>query len=188
MAQWNRIARRIRVPLGFAFAALFLWLAHPTPLFLVLSLLLVVPGLLLRGFASGYVKKNAELTTTGPYAYTRNPLYLGSILIAVGFALAARSFWIALVLVALFLAVYLPVIRAEEQYLRSVFPGFDAYAARVPRFVPRLIPRIVGARRPVAESGAFSPALYGKHREYNALIGAVSMYAALILKLVVRLK
>jgi protein-S-isoprenylcysteine O-methyltransferase Ste14 len=184
MARWNRIARRIRVPLGFAFAALFLWLAHPTPLFLALSLLLVVPGLLLRGFASGYVKKNAELTTTGPYAYTRNPLYLGSILIAVGFALAARSFWIALVLVALFLAVYLPVIRAEEQYLRSVFPGFDAYAARV----PRLIPRIVGARRPVAESGAFSPALYRKHREYNALIGAVSMYAALILKLVVRLK
>jgi protein-S-isoprenylcysteine O-methyltransferase Ste14 len=181
MAQWNRIARRIRVPLGFVFAAVFLWLARPTPLFLVLSLLLVVPGLLLRGFASGYVKKNAELTTTGPYAYTRNPLYLGSILIAVGFAFAARSFWIALVLVALFLAIYLPVIRSEEQYLRSVFPGFDDYAARVPRLVPRLLP----ARQPLASPGAFSPALYRKHREYNALIGAVSMYAALILKLVV---
>lgn len=181
MAQWNRIARRIRVPLGFVFAALFLWLARPTPLFLALSLLLVVPGLLLRGLASGYVKKNAELTTTGPYAYTRNPLYLGSILIAVGFAFAARSFWIALVLVALFLAIYLPVIRSEEQYLRSVFPGFDDYAARVPRLIPRLVP----APQPQAEPGAFSTALYRKHREYNALIGAVSMYAALILKLVV---
>ncbi|HTW46980.1 MAG TPA: isoprenylcysteine carboxylmethyltransferase family protein [Acidobacteriaceae bacterium] len=181
MAQWNRIARRIRVPLGFAFAALFLWLARPSPLFLALSLLLVVPGLLLRGFASGYVKKNAELTTTGPYAYTRNPLYLGSILIAVGFALAARSFWIALVLVALFLAIYLPVIRAEEHHLRSVFPGFDAYAAQVPRLIPRIVP----ARQAHAEPSAFSPALYRKHREYNALIGAVSMYAALILKLAV---
>jgi len=181
LIQWNRIARRIRVPLGFLFAAVFLWLARPTPMFLALSLLLVIPGLLLRGFASGYVKKNAELTTTGPYAYTRNPLYLGSILIAVGFAFAARSFWIALVLVALFLAIYLPVIRSEEQYLRSVFPGFDDYAARVPRLIPRLVP----ARQPGSEPGAFSPALYRKHREYNALIGAVSMYAALILKLVV---
>jgi protein-S-isoprenylcysteine O-methyltransferase Ste14 len=179
MAQWNRIARRIRVPLGFAFAALFLWLARPTPLFLALSLLLVAPGLLLRGFASGYVKKNAELTTTGPYAHTRNPLYLGSILIAVGFAFAARSFWIAVVLIALFLAIYLPVIRSEEQYLRSVFPDFDTYAAQVPRLVPRLMP----ARQPHAERGAFSSALYRKHREYNALIGAASMYAALILKL-----
>jgi Phospholipid methyltransferase len=184
MAEWNRIARRIRVPLGFAFAAVFLWLARPTPLFLALSLLLVVPGLLLRAFASGYVKKNTELTTTGPYAYTRNPLYLGSILIAVGFALAARSLWIALVLVALFLVIYWPVIRAEEQYLRSVFPGFDAYAAEV----PRLIPRIAAAAQPDAAPGSFSPALYRKHREYNALLGAVSMYAALILKLVVRLK
>jgi protein-S-isoprenylcysteine O-methyltransferase Ste14 len=181
MAQWHRIARRVRVPLGFVLAALFLWLARPTPLFLALSVLLVVPGLLLRAFASGYVKKNAELTTTGPYAYTRNPLYLGSILMAVGFALAARSLWIALVLVALFLAIYLPVIRAEEQYLRSVFPGFDAYAAEVPRFVPRLRP----ARQGHAEPGAFSAGLYRKHREYNALIGAGSMYAALILKLVV---
>ena len=185
MIQWNRIARRIRVPLGFVFAAVFLWLARPTPLFLALSLLLVVPGLLLRGFASGYVKKNAELTTTGPYAHTRNPLYLGSILIAVGFAFAARSFWIALVLVALFLAIYLPVIRSEEQYLRSVFPGFDAYAARVPRLVPRLLPRRAPASETLAEPGAFSPALYRKHREYNALIGAACMYAALILKLVV---
>jgi hypothetical protein len=184
MAQWHRIARRIRVPLGFAFAALFLWLARPTPLFLALSLLLVVPGLLLRGFASGHVKKNSELTITGPYAYTRNPLYLGSILIAVGFALAARSLWIAIVLIALFLAIYLPVIRAEEQYLRFAFAEFDAYAAQVPRFVPRLIPRRVPAHQSMAEPGAFSPALYRKHREYNALIGAVSMYAALILKLV----
>jgi protein-S-isoprenylcysteine O-methyltransferase Ste14 len=179
MASWNRIARRIRVPLGFVFAAIFLWLAHPAPLFLLLSLILVVPGLLLRAYASGYVKKNAELTTTGPYAYTRNPLYLGSIFIAFGFALAARSPWIALILAALFLVIYLPVIRAEEQYLRSVFPGYDAYARQVPRLMPRLSP----AAEHRTDEGSFSPALYRRHREYNALIGAASMYAALILKL-----
>jgi protein-S-isoprenylcysteine O-methyltransferase Ste14 len=179
-ATWNRIARRIRVPLGFAFAVLFLWLAKPTLLFLTLSLVLVVPGLLLRGYASGYVKKNAELTVTGPYAHTRNPLYLGSILIAFGFALAARSLWIALVLVLLFAAIYIPVIRSEEEYLRSMFPKFEAYAAAV----PRLLPRIIAAGGTGAAKGVFSGALYRKHREYNALLGAAGMYAALILKLV----
>lgn len=177
---WGRIARRIRVPLGFAFAVFFFWLARPTPLFLGLSVVLVGSGLLLRGYAAGYVKKNAELTVTGPYAHTRNPLYLGSMLIAFGFALAARSVWIAAVLALLFMVIYIPVIRSEEEYLRSAFPGFDAYAAQV----PRLLPRLVAARKETAERGEFSRALYRKHREYNALIGAASMYAALILKMI----
>lgn len=177
MAAWNRIARRIRVPLGFVFAVVFLWMARPTPLFLGISLVLVAPGLLLRGYASGYVKKNTELTVTGPYAHTRNPLYLGSMLIAFGFAAASRSVWIAVALALLFAAIYIPVIRSEEEYLRSVFPDFDEYAATV----PRLLPRITGSR---AAAGAFSGALYRKHREYNALMGVVALYAALILKLV----
>jgi hypothetical protein len=175
---WKRIARRIRVPLGFAFAAVFLWLAHPGPQFLAFSLLLVIPGLLLRAYASGYVKKNAELTTTGPYAHTRNPLYLGSMMIAFGFALGARSIWIAVVLAVLFAVIYIPVIRSEEEYLRSVFPNFGRYAATVPRLLPRITPA-----KTTAEPGRFSSALYRKHREYNALIGAVCMYAALIIKL-----
>lgn len=176
---WNRVARRIRVPLGFVFAAFFLWLAKPTPQYLALSLLLVAPGLLLRGYASGYVKKNAELTVAGPYAFTRNPLYLGSMLIAFGFTVAARSLWIALALAILFAAIYIPVIRSEEEYLRSVFPGFDAYASRVPRLFPRLTPAVTAS-----EPGSFSRALYARHREYNALMGAASLYAALILKMI----
>lgn len=175
---WSRIARRIRVPLGFVFAAFFLWLARPTGLFLMLSLILVFPGLWLRGYASGYVKKNAEVTMTGPYAYTRNPLYLGSMLIAFGFALAARSAWIALALAVLFAAIYVPVIRSEEAFLRASFAGYDEYAARVPRLIPRLRP--AGAQ---AGTGGFSGELYRKHREYNALMGAVAIYAALLLKL-----
>jgi protein-S-isoprenylcysteine O-methyltransferase Ste14 len=168
---------------GFAFAVVFLWLAKPTVLFLGLSLVLVAPGLLLRGYASGYVKKNAELTVTGPYAHTRNPLYLGSMLIAFGFALAARSFWIAAALAVLFAAIYIPVIRSEEDYLRSAFPEFAAYAATVPRLVPRLAPGIVAVGGLGSTKGVFSRALYRKHREYNALLGSVGMYAALIVKL-----
>ncbi|MFZ0663454.1 MAG: isoprenylcysteine carboxylmethyltransferase family protein [Acidobacteriaceae bacterium] len=176
---WSRIARRIRVPLGFVFAAFFLWLARPSAEFLAVSLALVVPGLWMRGYASGYVKKNAEVTMTGPYAFTRNPLYLGSMLIAFGFALAARGLWIAVALAVLFAVIYIPVIRSEEAFLRSRFAGYDAYAAKVPRLLPRLRP----AMEQVAARGCFSAALYRKHREYNALIGAAAIYAALILKL-----
>lgn len=179
-APWGRVARRIRVPMGFVFAVFFFWLARPTVLFLLLSLILVAPGLLLRGYASGYVQKNEELTVSGPYAHTRNPLYLGSMMIAFGFALAARSLWIAGAMVLLFLAIYVPVIRSEEEYLRGKFAGFAAYAARVPPLLPRLTP----AREAGSAGVQFSAALYRKHREYHALIGAASMYAALILKLV----
>lgn len=178
---WGRIAKRIRVPMGFLFAAIFLWLARPSLASMALSLLLVVPGLLLRGYASGYVKKNAELTVTGPYAYTRNPLYLGSMLIAFGFAGASRSVWIAGALAVLFAAIYVPVIRNEEEFLRGAFPEFDAYTRRVPRLLPRLTP----AKAERTEAGQFSSALYRKHREYNALLGATAIYAALAIRLYV---
>ncbi len=175
---WQRTAKRIRVPLGFAFAAFFLFLARPTPRSRGLSVALVLPGLLLRAYASGYVRKNAELTTTGPYAWTRNPLYLGSALMAFGFAAAARSPVLALVLAGLFAVVYLPVIRGEEAYLRAHFPGFDAYARSVPRLIPWRVPR----RTASAERGGFSPALYRAHRESNAALGAGLLYVALLVR------
>ncbi|MGA8110443.1 MAG: isoprenylcysteine carboxylmethyltransferase family protein [Acidobacteriaceae bacterium] len=182
--QWSRIARRVRVPAGFAFAVFFLLLARPTVRFLAFSLVLVLPGLLLRAYASGYVQKNEELTMSGPYAYTRNPLYLGSMMIAFGFALGARSLWIAAAMAVLFGAIYIPVIRSEEDYLRGRFAGFAEYADRVPRLVPWKLP----ARGAASAGGRFSGALYQKHREYHALLGAVAMYAALILKLIWILK
>lgn len=167
------------MPLGFVFVIFFLWVARPSAAFLALSLVLVIPGLWLRAYASGYVNKNAEITMTGPYAFTRNPLYLGSMLIAFGFAVAARSPWIALALAVLFAIIYIPVIQSEEAFLRSRFAGYDAYAAQVPRLVPRLRPASSGADA----EGGFSVMLYRKHREYNALIGSAAIYAALILKL-----
>ncbi len=178
--EWQRVARRIRVPLGFVFAAVFLLLAQPSWRSLALSLLLVLPGLALRGYASGYVKKNAELTVTGPYAWTRNPLYLGSILIAFGFAAGARSPLLAGLLAVLFAVIYIPVIRGEEEYLRAHFAGFDAYRMRVPRLVPWRAPM----RSDAGQRGRFAGALYRKHREYNAGMGVAALYLALTLRIV----
>jgi protein-S-isoprenylcysteine O-methyltransferase Ste14 len=175
---WQRIAQRIRVPLGFLFALMFLWLARPTWKLMALSLVLVIPGLWLRGYAAGYVKKNTELTRTGPYAYTRNPLYLGSIMIAFGFAWASGS-WVILVSLAVgFLAIYLPTIRSEEEYLRAHFPSFEEYT----RQVPRLFPRLTAAKSSVPP-GRFSRERYLHHREYNAFMGAAALYAVLAARL-----
>jgi len=176
---WQRIARRIRVPSGFVFAAVFLWLARPTWHSMLWSLLLVIPGVWLRAYAAGYVRKNAEVTTTGPYAYTRNPLYLGSILIAFGFAAAARSWIILVTLAILFALIYLPTIRSEEEYLREHFSGFDTYAARVPRLLPRVTPAPTEAER-----GRFSFIFYRQHREYNCGTGVIAIYAALAIRLI----
>ncbi len=181
MQRWQRIARRIRVPLGFAAALLYLWelVNHkPQPAMVAWSLLLVLPGLWLRGYASGYVKKNTELTMTGPYAHVRNPLYLGSILIATGFAVAMMSLPFAIALTVFFLLIYVPVIASEEAFLRDTFLEFEWYCARVPRLIPRLTP----ARTPDGprgQSGSFSFELYRKHREYNSAIGAAFLYLSL---------
>jgi protein-S-isoprenylcysteine O-methyltransferase Ste14 len=180
MAEYSRIARRIRVPLGFAFAILYFWLAHPTWRFIALGTIAIVPGLLVRALASGHVRKNEALATSGPYAYTRNPLYLGSLFIGVGFAVAAQSLWIGLALVAMFFAIYVPVILDEEKFLRQKFPDFADYERRVSRLFPGF-----GPQSPTAKDSPlrFSLDLYLKHREYNALLGAVAMIAVLILKM-----
>lgn len=180
-SEWSRIARRIRVPAGFLFAIFFLWRARPDAQSLAWSLVLVVPGLLLRAWASGHVHKDAALAVSGPYAYTRNPLYLGSLMIAFGFAAASRSLLITAMLAVLFAAIYIPTISSEESYLRSNFPGYGSYADEVPRLFPRL------KRRPVhATSGGFSSALYLKHHEYNALLGSCAIYGILIARTLLR--
>jgi protein-S-isoprenylcysteine O-methyltransferase Ste14 len=181
--RWQKVARRIRVPLGFLTAGLYLfelWRRAPHLSAIAWSLLLVLPGLWLRAYASGYVKKNRELTQTGPYAYTRNPLYLGSILIAAGFAVALLSWPVAAMLAFMFLIIYVPVIASEERFLRSNFPDFVAYCQRVPRLLPRISPGLPVGSKTEVSSGKFSLDLYLRHREYNASIGTTLLYLCLL--------
>jgi len=176
VASWPAIARRIRVPLTFAFAAGYFVLARPTGRSILLGGILVLPGVILRAVASGHVQKNEQLTTAGPYAYTRNPLYLGSLIIAAGFAVAARSWWVAVAMLLIFAAIYIPVIHNEEAFLRQQFPEFDDYSRAVPSLIPRL--------RPFRHApSAFSWDLYLRHREYNAIVGSIAMMLALAAKL-----
>jgi protein-S-isoprenylcysteine O-methyltransferase Ste14 len=190
--RWKQLSRRIRVPLGFIAAAMYLfelWRRAPQMAAIAWSLGLVLPGLWLRAYASGYVKKNRELTVTGPYAHTRNPLYLGSMLIAAGFAVALMSWAVALLLAGGFALVYVPVIASEEEFLRGTFGGFDEYCRQVPRLIPRVTAAPIGrsqqdlAEREQAASGpapGFSLDLYLKHREYNAAIGTALIYLSLL--------
>ncbi len=173
---WPRVARRIRVPLGFALAIAYFWLARPTWRSIAAGAAVAFCGLALRALASGHVRKAEELTTTGPYAYTRNPLYLGSLIVTVGFAIAAANLRLGLGMVAIFFLLYIPTIRFEEGFMRRTFPDFDRYAAEVPRWWPRL-------RAPGRSRGEFSAGLYRQHREYNALVGAAVVLAALIGKM-----
>jgi protein-S-isoprenylcysteine O-methyltransferase Ste14 len=155
----------------------FIWLARPTTTSLLTGALVMVPGLLLRGLASGHVQKDKQLTTSGPYAYTRNPLYLGSLFLAAGFAIAARSWWIVAIMLIMFAVIYVPVIAGEERYLRLTFTEYEDYARHVPRMLPRLTP--YGSQR-----SAYSAERYWKHREYEASIGCVVVLAILVVKLV----
>lgn len=176
VSSWSQVARRIRVPVGFVFAGFYFWAARPASWSLAAGAVVAAGGLLIRAAASGHVTKNEALTTTGPYAYVRNPLYLGSLVTAAGFAIAARSLWIAAAITLIFLILYLPVIRSEEAFLENKFPEFPDYVQQVPQLVPRCTPYQNSA-------GSFSWDLYRKHREYNAIIGAALMIAALIAKM-----
>ena len=175
-AAWSRIARRIRVPLGFVFAVFYIWRAKPAWASLLVGTAIALLGILIRAVASGHVEKNRVLATSGPYAYVRNPLYLGSIVIGIGFAVAARDVWVAIAIVLLFVVIYLPVIRSEEAFLRGQFSEYDEYARRV----PGLLPHTLRFRQITV---GFSRELYFSHREYNSLLGAAAMLAALVVKI-----
>jgi protein-S-isoprenylcysteine O-methyltransferase Ste14 len=154
---------RLRVPSGFLLVAGFAWWAHPSLQSLAYGIPVSIAGLALRGWAAGHLAKNKALATSGPYAYVRNPLYLGTLLVAAGLAIAGRSLGLALLFGAVFLLIYLPVIMLEEQYLRKLFPEYEVYAANVPSLVP--------ARKPIELANGFRWELYLKNQEYQASLG-----------------
>jgi len=176
---FRKLAQRFRVTLGFLIVPLLFIAARPTPRSLVSGLLISLIGLAIRAWASGYLKKNQELTVTGPYAYTRNPLYFGTFILALGVALSTNAWWFVAVFVVLYLLIYVPVMQAEAETLNKLFPAeYASYRLRVPMFLPRLAPYKIeqGVRR-------FTAAQYLKHREYRAALGVLIIYALLVGKM-----
>lgn len=165
---------KLRVPGGFALAAAFLWLSEPSRPSLAVGLPVSLVGLAIRGWAAGHLQKNTALTDSGPYAWVRNPLYVGTLTVAMGLVLAARRWELGVLFAAFFALIYLPVVELEEQYLRELFPAFPEYAARVPKLILR------PPSRPASKT--FEWRLYRHNREYEALLGFLAGAAVLFWK------
>jgi protein-S-isoprenylcysteine O-methyltransferase Ste14 len=170
-------AARLRVPGGFLLVAAFAWYSHPSARSLWIGIPVAVLGLALRGWAAGHLAKNQSLATGGPYAYTRNPLYLGTLLVAAGLAAASRSPGLAALFAAVFLLIYLPVIEQEEQHLRKIFPGYAEYATEVPALWPRVPSKIVAG-----SPNRFRIQLYLRNQEYQASAGFIAGLLFLVWK------
>jgi len=179
--------QRWRVPLGFVCAVVFVLLAKPNRLSLAVGGAVALLGLALRAWASGHIRKNSRLAVSGPYAHTRNPLYLGSFVLGLGFTIAASSsLWLLLLLgglfAALFLGIYMPVMRVESETLAGLFGDeYRLYASAVPLFFPRLTPYRSGEGEAATK---FDIALYLRYREYRAALGLLLAWCVLMLKAV----
>jgi len=191
-SQPRKFWMRWRVRLGYPVAIIYWLLATPTSRSIAYGTVVALFGLIVRAAAAGYLRKDRELAVTGPYALTRNPLYLGSAILAAGFVVAAHS-WVAGLLVSLYFGIfYYAVMRNEEDDLRMRFgPDFNAYASRVPLFFPN--PFASGKPQSPASSGTnaegkggFSWAQYRRNREYRALFGSIAAMAMVCLRMYIR--
>lgn len=167
--------QRLRVPSGFLLAVAFAWLARPTPATLLIGLPVCLAGLAVRAWAAGHLRKNQTLTTSGPYAWVRNPLYLGTLLMALGFTAAANRPVLYLFTLGVFVLVYFPVMQQEEQHLRTLFSDFDSYASRVRQVLP-LPPS-------VPSNGAFSWDVYRANKEQKAFYGFLMVLAFFLVRM-----
>ncbi|MBA3341272.1 MAG: isoprenylcysteine carboxylmethyltransferase family protein [Gemmatimonadaceae bacterium] len=176
---YSEIAKRLRLPLGFALGSAYLILAHPTPLTLAVGGAIAFVGVLVRAWASGHISKNERLAITGPYAHTRNPLYFGSFLIGAGFAVAVH--WgLLLVVIGFWALVYAPTMERERANIRGRFPDdYDRYSTNVPAFVPRVTPW----RHRASGDEGFSTELYMKHGEWKAAVTYILAMAWLLFRM-----
>ena len=158
------LVQRLRVPFGFMLVGAFAWLAAPTRESLMIGIPIGWLGVALRAWAAGCLYKNQRLAMGGPFGFVRNPLYLGTLTVALGLIIATRRWELAMLFSLAFAFVYFPTIEQEEQHLRQLFPAdFPLYAERVPLLIPRFGSEVTGE--------GFTWAQYWKNQEYNALIG-----------------
>ena len=178
-----------RVRLGYPLAIIYWVLAKPNPRTIVIGIALAGLGLVIRALAAGHLWKDRELAVTGPYAATRNPLYLGSAFLALGFAVAGNSYWAGGLVILYFAVFYYAVMRNEESDLRERFGvAFEQYAERVPLFFPKFWGTTYGATPPVpgAQEKSFSLDQYKRNREYRALIGTIAAFGTVVLRMWIR--
>jgi len=168
---------RWRVRLGYPLAIVALWFSRPTRRSIVVGALMGVVGLSVRAYAAGYLRKQEVLTVTGPYAYTRNPLYLGSALLVLGTAIATRS-WISSAILMVYFAVFYSVVMQREanELHRRHGASFEEYARAVPLFLPRL----TAARLTGDSAGSFSFAQFKKNHEWQATAGFLFLLLVLL--------
>lgn len=174
-----KFVQRFRVFAGFIFSIAFLVFARPTWLTLTIGVAIALIGLGLRAWACGHIRKVRELDTSGPYSYTRNPLYLGTSIIALGFGVASGVWWLALIAFVFYVSIYFPVMNVEAEELEGLLGAeYTEYATGVPLFFPKPTPWKKNERR-------FDFQLYLKHREYNAAIGTLFITAVLAAKILI---
>ncbi len=172
----KKLLQKFRVPLGFLFGIIFLIFSRPSPTLMIIGGFIAAVGLLVRAWASGHIRKNKKLAVSGPYKYTRNPLYLGSFLLGFGFSIAAGVWWIAALFVILFLGIYFPVMSVEADELTEIFgEKYKEYADKVSLFFPWFSGY-------GSSSTKFELELYLRYREYQASLGAIFAWAVLTLK------
>jgi protein-S-isoprenylcysteine O-methyltransferase Ste14 len=173
--------RRLRLKAVWLLVLPFLWWARPTPATLSLGAGFAALGLLVRALAAGQIRKNRQLAMTGPYARTRNPLYLGSLLLGLGVTMAGARWEFVLAFLVFFVVVYGRTMRAEARFLEREFgDAYRTYAYHVPWLLPRLT-RYKGPT--VAGGGRFSFERYRRNREYQALLGTLAGFTFLLVRM-----
>ena len=172
----KKLLQKFRVPLGFVFAAVFLIFARPTPVLMAVGIAVAFLGLLIRAWSSGHIRKNENLAVSGPYKYTRNPLYLGSFFLGLGFMIASGVWWLIVLFVVLYLGIYFPVMSVEADELTAIFGDkYREYAEKVSLFFPWFSDYESDGKK-------FEKALYMRYREYQAALGFLAVCALLALK------
>lgn len=173
--------RWLRVRAVWILVIPFLWVATPTPRLLLIGGTIALLGLGIRNWAAGCLHKEKELATGGPYSYTRNPLYLGSLLLGVGVTVAGGSWVFFALFLTFFVLVYGRTIRVEGSLLGGLFgDDYRDYAKGVPLLIPRLTPY----RRSGESRRSFTLMRWRHNREYEALLGALAGFAVLAFKMV----
>jgi len=178
--RWTRWIYRTRVRAALLVLLAVIALARPSVRSIGAGLVVCAIGLLIRGWAAGHIQKEKRLAVSGPYRYTRNPLYLGNFLLGLSMAVGTNSWWGVGLFLLYFLVFYPPVILEELRRMKLLFPDeYESYRKQVPLFLPSF------RRRASGEGSKFQWALFRRNRETRAVFGAAAVWTILIVKMLV---